>query len=92
VLWIPRLVTGAVAIVGAIYLARELPPLLVARRAHRARVANIARYGSWRGGPGRATSPLDAVEGEYLEGRLRRLALLALAVFVGALLALVAEP
>ena len=83
-----RIVTGLASLVGAAYLVRRLPPLLSARQQNRTRRANAARYEAWRGGPDRAPDLLDAAEGEILDARLRRLAVVGIAVVVGAGLAL----
>lgn len=83
-----RFVAGGFGIAGLLYLGRTLPVLLAARRAHRARVGEAARYEAWRGGAGRGPDLLDRLEGELIAVRLRRLAGVAVAASVGILVAI----
>lgn len=85
-----RLLIGLLGAAGVVYLVRSVPPLLAARRNHRARIGEARRYEDWRGGPGRGPDLLDRLEGELIGMRLRRLVGVAVATIIGLLIALFA--
>ena len=70
-----RIFLGIVALAGLVHLARQLPPLISARRALQQRMSNSARYSAWRGGAARSPDLLDRTEAEIIGARLQRLAL-----------------
>jgi hypothetical protein len=88
VLGLVRIFLGIVTFAGLVHLAREIPPLLSARRALQQRTSNSARYNAWRGGAARSPDLLDRTEAEIITARLKRLALIAVAVIVALLVVL----
>lgn len=84
---IVRLITGGLGAAGLVYLARQLPPLLAQYRLHQMRVGGARRYSEWRGAPGAGPDVLDRLEGEMIVSRLKRLAGVGVASFVGIALA-----
>jgi len=85
-----RLFVGGIGIVGFIYLALRLPPLLRARTEWANRIGAATRYEAWRGTPGSGPDLADRLEGELISNRLRRLAGVGTASVAGVLLALFA--
>jgi hypothetical protein len=90
VLGLVRIFLGIVALAGLVHLARQLPPLISARRALQQRMSNSARYSAWRGGAARNPDLLDRTEAEIIGARLQRLALIGVAVIVALLVVLFA--
>jgi hypothetical protein len=78
-----RVLVGAFGVVGLIYLARQLPPLLAQYSSHRARVGSAARYKAWRGTPSSGPDILDRLEGHLIAARLKRLAGVGIASIIG---------
>ncbi len=85
---IVRLVVGGFGAAGLLYLARQLPPLLMQYRLHETRVGGAMRYREWRGAPGSGPDVLDRLEGQLIVSRLKRLAGVGFASIVGIALAL----
>lgn len=85
-----RLFVGGIGIVGLVYLALRLPPLLRARTEWASRVSAATRYEAWRGTPGSGPDLADRLEGELISNRLRRLTGVGAASIAGVLLALLA--
>lgn len=83
-----RIFVGALGVIGFIYLALRLPPLLRARTEWASRVGAASRYEAWRGTPGSGPDLTDRLEGELITNRLRRLLGVGVASAVGLLLAL----
>ena len=83
-----RLFVGGIGIVGFIYLALRLPPLLRARTEWANRIGAATRYEAWRGTPGSGPDLVDRLEGELINNRLRRLIGVGVASTAGILLAL----
>lgn len=83
-----RLFVGGLGLVGFVYLALRLPPLLKARTEWANRVGAAARYESWRGTPGSGPDLVDRLEGELIANRLRRLVGVGIAALAGLALAL----
>lgn len=83
-----RIFVGALGVIGFIYLAQRLPPLLRARTEWASRVGAASRYEAWRGTPGSGPDLTDRLEGELITNRLRRLLGVGVASAVGLLLAL----
>ncbi|MFZ9767403.1 MAG: hypothetical protein ACO3C4_02805 [Candidatus Limnocylindrus sp.] len=85
-----RLFVGGIGIVGFVYLALRLPPLLRARAEWANRMSSAMRYEAWRGTPGSGPDLVDRLEGELIANRLRRLIGVGIASAAGVLLALLA--